>query len=341
MTFATAAEEPSVTRAQDFRRAVLEGLSQRPRRLPPWLFYDEEGSRLFEAITELPEYYLTRTERAIFESHGEALMTLAAAGRHATVIELGAGTAAKTQILVRELAKQQRTTLFLPVDVSATALEVARARFNRATSQVCVRPWVATHEQAFARLRTISGRKIVLFVGSSLGNYEHAEARVWLTNLRLSLNAGDALVLGTDLKKAPQVLLPAYDDRAGVTAAFNRNVLARINRELGGHFVLERFRHVALWNASDSCVEMHLESDRDQVVNVDALDLRLRLNRGERIHTESSVKYDDQSLNELLARSGFSREHTFMDADGWFGVHLARVPRAEQLVPGMAHRHPR
>jgi len=173
------------------------------------------------------------------------------------------------------------------------------------------------------RLAGLAGGKVVLFVGSSIGNYEGPDAIDLLAGIRGALDPGDALILGTDLRKDPAVLVPAYDDAAGVTAAFNRNVLARINRELGGRFDLERFRHVALWNDTASRIEMHLESDGDQVVAIDRLGISVRFRDRERIHTESSVKYDDAMVDALLGAARFRRSQTWTDAQHRFAVHLA------------------
>ncbi len=309
--------------------AVRRGLTATPKRLPPFLFYDERGSRLFDRITELPEYYLTRAERSIFEGAGEAIV--AAASRHAgaplTVLELGAGNASKTQVLLRALVGLQGRTRFVPADVSPAALEDARARLGREEPDLDVRPLLATHAEALAAARAWDAREgtpFVLFIGSSIGNYEDADAVALLSQIRGGLGAKGALLLGTDLRKSLDVLLPAYDDAAGVTAEFNKNVLARVNRELGGRFDLESFRHVALWNDASCCIEMHLESTRAQRVRIDALDLEVAFGAGERIHTESSHKYDDARVERLLAAAGLGRFAVFCDEQRRFAVHLAR-----------------
>ena len=306
-------------------RVVRDGLTASPKRLPPWLFYDDEGSRLFERITELPEYYPTRTERAILERDALALVEAAAENRRLTIVELGAGTATKSQILVRAALRLQGRCTFVPTDVSSDPLRIAKERFARELPRAEVKPIAAHHEAVFSRLRDLPGRRMVLFIGSSIGNYEDFEAVKLLSELRAALREGDALLLGTDLRKDPAVLIPAYDDDAGVTAAFNRNLLVRINRELGATFEPERFRHVALWNDARSRIEMHLESDGYQQVWIRDLAMPLDFAGGERIHTESSVKYSLAMVDRLLERSGFRRESTAADPKGWFGVHLARA----------------
>jgi L-histidine N-alpha-methyltransferase len=320
------ASHPSTAAVDELAPTVAAGLRASPKRLPPWLFYDEAGSALFEQITELPEYYPTRAEAEIFARDGDAIVELALRGRDATLVELGAGTATKTQRLVRAAAAQRGHARFVPVDVSPSPLEVARARITAEEPGVVVEPWVATHAEAMPRLAALAGPKVVLFVGSSIGNYEDDDAIALLAGVRGALAPGDALVLGTDLRKAPAVMIEAYDDAAGVTAAFNKNVLARINRELGGRFDLDRFRHVALWNEDRSRIEMHLESVGDQVVAIAGLALAVPFRAGERIHTESSVKYDRAMVDALLGAAGLRRARTWMDGGSRFAVHVALVP---------------
>lgn len=308
-------------------RDVLEGLSARAKRLPPYLFYDARGSELFEQITELPEYYLTRAERSILDARSDEIVRAAAGGASGPLhlVELGAGTATKSEILLSAAVRMQGPTIFVPVDVSGAALDEARERLATRQPRVAVRPVVARHEDAFGRMRALGPRRLVLFIGSSIGNHEDSEAIVLLAGVRSTLAPGGALLLGADLRKSPDVLVPAYDDAQGVTAAFNKNVLAHINRELGGHFDLERFRHVALWNDEASRMEMHLESTIEQAVAIDALELAVHFDEGERIHTESSIKYDDARIDRILGAAGFSRELTFKDDAERFALVLART----------------
>jgi L-histidine N-alpha-methyltransferase len=320
-------ERPSSEERDAVATAVREGLLRAEKRLPAWLFYDAEGSRLYELITRLPEYYLTRAEQRIFETHSDSIVECAAGepGSSLHVAELGAGAATKTQILLRAVVRRQGRTTFVPADVSRAALEETASRISREERDVVVKPVLGHHEEAFAAIRGLPDRQMVLFIGSSIGNYPAVEARALLSSLRGSLRKGAAFLLGTDLRKSPRVLVPAYDDRQGVTAAFNKNVLRRINRDLGGDFDLERFRHVTLWNDAESRIEMHLESLARQAVRIEALGVDVLLRKGERIHTESSVKYDEGMVDALLGGSGFTREGTFYDDDGRFAVHLARA----------------
>ncbi len=303
--------------------AAREGLTASPRWLPAKLFYDEAGSELFERITELPEYYLTRTERSIFENFAPEI--LQSAGSLLTLVELGAGTAAKTCILIEELLRRQSRVMFYPIDVSASALQEAAIQLGRQFPQLRVNPIIADYTGGVEALNRISGRKLVLYIGSSIGNFEPDNSIRVLRRVRRTLRAGDALLLGADFAKSPKILVPAYDDAQGVTAAFNKNVLARLNRELEANFDLDTFRHVALWNRRCSRMEMHLESTIAQSVFIPALDLDISFAKGERIHTENSYKYTPEMIESILRESGFKLEQSWHDRQKWFGVHLARV----------------
>ncbi len=302
---------------------VREGLSASPKHLPSRLFYDEVGSQLFEQITELPEYYLTRTERSILESFaGEILQQ---AGASLTLVELGAGTASKTRILIEELLQRQSRALFYPIDVSSSALDEAVRQLGRQFPALRVNPIVADYTGGVPALGRITGRKLVLYIGSSIGNFEPAESIRIFRRIRRTLRTGDALLLGADFAKNPKILLPAYDDSQGVTASFNKNILARLNRELDADFDLDAFRHVALWNRRQSRMEIYLESLVAQKAFLPPVDLDVSFEAGERIHTENSYKYTDAMIESILRESGFTLEHTWCDRKKWFGVHLARV----------------
>jgi L-histidine Nalpha-methyltransferase len=304
---------------------VRAGLLATPKRLPPYLFYDDAGSRLYEDITRLPEYYLTRTERAILEEHADAIVLRAATSPGPLrILELGAGSATKTELLLRAALRLQGECVYVPVDVSRSAIEEAKERLARVLAGVQVEPVVMPHFEAFRHLSPGPGPDLVLFIGSSIGNFDDDEAIALLGGVRGALGSRASLLLGTDLRKDPATLLRAYDDAAGVTAAFNKNLLVRINRELGADFDVDRFRHVARWNEPASRVEMHLASEGRQTVTLRALALRVDFEAGETIHTESSVKYDLAHVERLFAGAGFRREETFRDADGRFAVHLAR-----------------
>ena len=328
----TAAASPAVAQQVDERvsAAVREGLTSRPKRLPAWLFYDEAGSRLFDAITELPEYYLTRTERGILMAHAAEMMAHAAAGARLRVVELGAGSADKTRLLLKAATDLQGAVLYEPVDVSATALEGARQRIELEIAGVTVTPRVMdyTHGDG-SRLHLgpvdCRERRLVVYIGSSIGNFEPHQAAKLLRRVRAGLRTGDSFLLGVDLAKEDSILLAAYDDAAGVTAAFNRNMLVRLNRELDAEFEPEAFAHCALWNEARSRIEMHLKSRGAQRVRVRALDLAVEFAAGESIHTENSYKYRPGQAEALLAEAGFRAEATWTDARGWFAVCLGRA----------------
>ena len=312
-------------------KAVHDGLTASPKTLSPWLFYDEAGSRLFEEITSLPEYYLTRTERAILASHADAILAAAASGQPLSVMELGAGTASKTGILLRATARRQASVLYQPVDVSPFALEEARS-LERTIPGVRVCPQVANYITDTIHIEREPGARVLaLYIGSSIGNFSPAEARGILRNLRAQLQPGDSLLLGTDLAPGPSksvtALLAAYDDAAGVTAAFNRNMLVRLNCDLAANFRPECFAHRARWNAAESRIEMHLEALTPQSVHIPAAGgfppLRVDFARGETIHTENSCKFTSETIAKLLADSNFARTQTWNDPTELFAVTLA------------------
>ncbi len=322
---------------QGVASAALKGLGAPPRHLPPWLFYDEAGSRLFDAITELDEYYLTRTERCILARHaGEMIAAAAGNGARLRIAELGAGSAGKTRILLHAAVERQGPVIYEPIDVSASALETARARIEREIAGVRVLPRVMdyTHGSSLPLNGSPTGngnghgreRRLVLYIGSSIGNFEPDEAAQLLGRVRQGLAPGDALLLGVDLVKDESILLAAYDDAEGVTAAFNRNVLVRLNRELGANFDPLAFAHRAVWNPSRLRIEMHLESLFAQQVRLAALGMALQFDAGETIHTENSYKYAPGQAETLLAAAGFVAVERWTDPQGWFAVHLARLP---------------
>lgn len=301
---------------------VLKGLSCTPRALPPKLFYDAKGSALFEQITCLPEYYPTRTEAAILTANADEICSRL--GCSVSVSELGAGTATKTRILLRSLLCRQDCVHYFPLDVSHAALRLAKDELNAEFTSVNVYP----HVGDFDNLSFLAGTKsprLVLYIGSSIGNLEQHEACSLLKGIARQLSAGDHLLIGVDLVKDRDVLLAAYNDHAGVTAEFNKNLLTRINHELGGDFEPTEFQHVALWNEDAARIEMHLESKRMQRVRIKAFGKTLTFAQGERIHTENSYKYTLERLENLLRSSGFEIENTWTDPQCWFAVSLGVV----------------
>jgi dimethylhistidine N-methyltransferase len=306
--------------------AVREGLATRPRRLPAWLFYDEAGSLLFERITELPEYYLTRTERGILTAHAGEMIARAAEGEQLRIVELGAGSADKTRLLLAAAVAAQGKVLYEPVDVSATALDAAKDRIEREIPGVTVAPRVMDYVHGLdLEAEGPDERRLVLYIGSSIGNFDLEDAAKLLNGVRGALRPGDGILLGVDLVKDVRTLLAAYDDAAGVTAAFNLNLLVRLNRELGANFNLRAFRHKAVWDEVHSRMEMHLESLSSQTVHIRALGMDVEFLPGERIHTENSYKYAPGQAERMLENAGFGAAGCWSDAAGWFSVCLGRV----------------
>jgi dimethylhistidine N-methyltransferase len=339
-TFAFAPEAISTSTNDAVAREARAGLSAKPKTLSPWLFYDEAGSHLFEEITELPEYYLTRTERSIFAEHADEILYEAARGQgpagKLTLIELGAGTATKTGILLAAAVRQQESVVYQPVDVSETALAEARENILANIPGVAVRCQVAdyTREELPAN-RLPNTRTLALYIGSSIGNFTPEGSRKVLRNLRAQLLPGDTLLLGTDLApvvssgkhKTKAMLLAAYDDAAGTTAAFNLNILTRLNRDLGADFDTENFRHKVLWNPAESRIEMHLESLAAQRVHIPANSsgpaLTVNFAQGETIHTENSYKFTPAAVDALLDSASFRVTRSWHDPQCLFAVTLA------------------
>jgi dimethylhistidine N-methyltransferase len=321
--------EPKSLAPLDTREALIDevwrGLGKRPRSLVPWMLYDSEGSRLFECITTLPEYYPTRTERDILSKYAPAIIRATGPdhSRPLRLLELGAGTAAKTGILLEAATRLRNEVVYLPVDVSSDALDTACDSIGCLLPDVELRPMVANYVTHPPKLERFNGTTLAMYIGSSIGNFSPEEARTILRNLRSELRAGDALLLGTDMVKDEGTLVRAYDDQDGVTAAFNLNILHRLNRELGADFDAGCFRHRARWNRLESRMEMHLESTRNQCVNIPAAQLSLQFAAFETIHTESSYKFTRKTLGALLNDAGFRIEQTWTDPQRWYSVTLA------------------
>ncbi len=302
-------------------------LTLTPRQLPSRYLYDALGSALFEAICELPWYGITRAERALLERHGHEICALV--DPLSTLVELGPGSGDKLATLIAAGGtRRQRLTVHL-IDVSAAALDLAtRALASLDAGDLAVVPHQSTYEGGLVELqaeRRATGRALTIFLGSNIGNFDPPGADVFLLNIRASLASGDALLIGTDLVKPEADLLMAYDDPLGVTAAFNRNLLVRINRELGADFDVSAFRHRALWNAAASRVEMHLVAARRQQVRIPAASLDVAFEEGEAIWTESSYKYRQDAVVQMLERAGFRRVEQWIDEASGFALTLAEA----------------
>lgn len=301
----------------DILAEVLEGLGDEPPRLPAKLFYDALGSKLFEAITLTPEYYPTRCELEILAARAETIA--AALGPDVWLIEPGAGVSEKVPLLLERMTDVRG---YVPVDIDGDTLSRAARRLRRAFPGLDVHPVVADFTRPFELPALPGGRRVVFYPGSTIGNLVPDEALGFLRGLTRWLHDGDGLLVGFDLEKDGAVLERAYDDAAGVTAAFNRNMLAHVRRRTGADVDPRAFDHVAFWNPEEHRVEMHLRSNRDQAIEVG--DARFPFPAGRTIHTENSYKYSRERFVALAAGAGFSEEAFWTDDRGWFGVALFR-----------------
>lgn len=298
---------------QDVAAEALSGLLTRPKTLPPRLFYDQQGCALFARITTLPEYYLTRTEMALLPGVARDLAGLVAPGT--VLVEYGASSEAKAEIL---FARLRGPLAYVPIDVAAPALESLRRRMR---GRVEVHPCVADFMKPLALPRAVAGRPVLgFFPGSTIGNLEPDETVTFLRQARVTLGDGAMFLIGTDLRKDPARLLPAYDDAQGVTAAFNLNILERLNREAGADFDLKSFVHQARWNDAEGRIEMHLVSLRAQTIRVAGR--RVGFAAGESIHTESSYKHTVDGFAALAERGGWRGVSLWTDPDRLFAHHL-------------------
>jgi L-histidine N-alpha-methyltransferase len=296
------------------------GLANRPRTLPSKYFYDERGSHLFEMITRLPEYYLTRSETEILEREAGHLVE---AVQPRILVEFGSGAARKTRILLDAMSRRGLLDGYGPVDVSADASRQAANTLIRDYPEIMVEGVIGDFERP--RDLPFAGRpRLFVFLGSTIGNLESAQATLFLRSIRGEMTAADAFLIGFDLVKDVAILERAYNDDAGVTAMFNLNVLRVLNRELGGTFDLEAFRHRAVWNEAESRIEMYLVSMLDQRVRVPSIGLDVELDEGETIRTELCHKYTAESARLLLEAAGYAVESWCTDASGYFALALVR-----------------
>jgi len=298
---------------------VRAGLTATPKTLPPTWFYDERGSDLFDQITRLPEYYPFRAERSILVEHADEIAVLSGAD---TLVELGSGTSEKTRLLLTALQTAGTLTRFVPFDVDPSVLRLAGAQLAVEFPDLAVDAAVGDFTAHLGDLPR-EGRRLVAFLGSTIGNLEPAPRAAFLSAVGAMLDPDDWFLLGTDLVKDTGRLVAAYDDAAGVTAAFNKNVLAVVDRELKADFDLDAFDHVARWNAPDSRIEMLLRSTRDQVVRIDGLDLEVPFAAGEDLRTEVSTKFTVEAVAEELAAAGLRVAECWTDDDGDFALTLA------------------
>jgi dimethylhistidine N-methyltransferase len=308
-----------------FRKDVLAGLVARPRAIPSVWFYDERGTLLFQRIADLDEYYLTRCEREILDRHGDRIVA-PLHGRRCMVADLGAGDGAKTRLLLSRLARRSPDVTYAPVDVSASALADACAHASRALPRLRLVPVAAEYSEGLRRMHSRPREDVLLalLLGSNIGNLERPAALRLLREVRAALRPGDHLLVGLDLLKDPEVLRRAYDDRAGVTAAFNLNLLLRMNRELGADFDPSAFEHRATLDPVRPAMESWLVSRRRQTVRVAGRAFALAA--GEPIHTEISCKYREEDVTAFAGEAGFEEVGRYRDRRGWFLDALWRVP---------------
>lgn len=305
---------------QRFGEAVRTGLAAVKKSIPPQYFYDDLGSALFGAICQLPEYYLTRSESEILANHRREIG--AALAGTTRLVELGSGSASKTRLLLDELAVNPLQ--YVPIDVDATLLQQTGQHLLSEYPNLTISAAICDFRRPSRALRDLprTEKTAVLFLGSTIGNLDRREAVAMLHDVRSVLAAGDTMLCGADLRKAKSILEPAYDDVLGVTAAFNLNLLRRINRELGGHFDLRTFAHRAFYDEDLGRVEMHLVSLREQSVRIDGLSIAADFHEGETIHTENSWKYDEAAIKTMAGESGFDVTRRWMDSAGWFAEFL-------------------
>ena len=301
------------------RADARAGLTASPKVLPPKWFYDEEGCRLFDEITRVPEYYPTRTERAILARHAADIAARTSAD---TLVELGSGTSEKTRLLLDALSAHGRLQRFVPFDVSEPTLRDAANAIELEYPGVDVHAVVGDFERHLDRLPK-GGTRLVAFLGSTIGNLDPDGRARFYRSIAAGLAPDDALLLGTDLVKDPRRLEAAYDDSAGVTAAFNRNVLAVLNRELAADFAPERFAHIARWNPAEEWIEMRLRSQGAQTVRVQELDLRVEFADGEEMRTEISAKFRREGVEAELAAAGLAVAAWWTDPGGDFALSLS------------------
>jgi L-histidine N-alpha-methyltransferase len=305
------------------RDDAREGLSATPKQLPPKWFYDARGSALFEQITQLPEYYPTRTEAALLAAGVDEIARRSGAR---TLVELGSGSSTKTRLLLDAFTRTGTLRTYVPQDVSESALRLAMDALAPDYPGLALHGVVGDFTRHLDRLPgggSGGSRRMVAFLGGTIGNLVPAEQRAFLSGLRAVLDPGEHLLLGVGLVVPEDVVVPAYDDAAGVTAEFNRNVLRVLNRELGADFDVDAFVHVALWDPRNEWIEMRLRATRPMTVHLPALDLTVRFTQGEELRTEISAKFRPEGVRELLAATGFALTRWWSDADERFGLALA------------------
>jgi L-histidine N-alpha-methyltransferase len=317
----------SATKHDTFAEDVLKGLSATPKSLSSKYFYDDEGSRLFQKIMELPEYYLTRCEFEIFETQTEAIFQAFTENSASfDLIELGAGDGTKTAVLIDYFLRQNADFSYTPIDISQEAVDILSAKFHAQFPDLKINAKIGDYFRILETLKTESARpKILLFLGSNIGNFSRGQANEFFRNLREVMNERDLLFTGFDLQKDPRVILAAYDDAAGVTAEFNLNLLKRINRELSANFDLAKFSHYAIYRPTECAARSFLISREEQEVFIEHLNQTFYFKAWEPIFMEISQKYNTEMIEDFARKSGFSVKQNFFDENKYFVDSLWKV----------------
>lgn len=314
------------TQEVDPGQDVINGLIQEPKTLPARYFYDDRGSELFEQICQLPEYYLTRTETQILEEFASDIAYLTG---DCELVELGSGSSTKTRLLLDAYQAQATPLHYVPIDVSAGMLEKSARQLRREYTSIQVHGIAATYNMGLANLQPAHlPARLLMFIGSSLGNLNPKECDRFLTQIANALNPGDYFLLGLDLQKPKSTLEAAYNDAQGVTAEFNLNMLRHLNQRFDGNFDLSQFKHQAVYNDVDHQIEMYLHSLADQTVKLDKLDFQVKLAQGEVIRTEISRKFDPTAVRTLLDQHHLPMQKLFTDANNWFGLFLCQFSKS-------------
>jgi len=308
-------QKKSPTFTTQFEKEVYQGLTDFPKHLSSKYFYDKKGDQLFQQIMAMPEYYLTDAEFSIFEDQTDQITTLFSdTSAHFNLIELGAGDGKKTKILLRNLAEKKVDFTYQPIDISPHVLQGLKDSLYKELPNIKVQTKQGTYFEALSELNeSNSSRNVILFLGSNIGNLLHDQAIVFLKNIRDLMKDDDLFFVGFDQKKHPQTILDAYNDATGITAAFNKNILTRINTELGGDFVLDQFLHWEVYDPETGTAKSYLVSKNKQTVTVKKLNLKAEFDAWETIHTEISQKYDDKVVRWLAEKSGLEIKTVFTD----------------------------
>ncbi len=308
---------------EPFSQNVLNGLTAENKKLSPKFLYDKIGSQLFEQICELPEYYPTRTERTIIIQSVDGLIKTC--GANIELVELGSGSSMKTRLLIEAFLRSRGRLHYIPIDISKSMLVQSAKRLLRTHDTLSITALVSDYQVALQALAKRKRHpKLILFLGSSIGNFSRHDAENFLLQVRQSMGPQDRLLIGMDLVKSRKILLPAYDDSQGITAQFNLNLLARINRELDGEFDLDSFRHHVIYNDSADCIELYLLSKREQTVKIGKLERAISFKKNERIHTENSHKYSKDVIADMTKRNGFILENAWYDDREWFSLNMLK-----------------